>query len=122
MTKLNQQILEMINNSSGHLTAQEAFLLAKKKKIDVSLASTYRILNKLVDQGLISKFVIPGKYDVFDKTVANHEHLICDRCGRVIDIDVKGIKGYIEQATKRKIDKYDLCIHYVCDECKKKSR
>ena len=55
MTKLNQQILDMINSSNGHLTAEEAFLLAKKKKIEISLASTYRILNKLVKEGLINK-------------------------------------------------------------------
>lgn len=122
MTKLNQQILDMLNNSSGHLTAEDTFLLAKKKKIKVSMASIYRILNKLYDEGLINKVTIPGQVDIFDKTKGSHEHLLCDKCGKVLDINIKNIKGYLEKNTNEKIDKYDLCIHYTCAECRKKAK
>ena len=47
MTKLNQKILQLIQESNGHLNATEVFLLAREKGIDVSLSSTYRILNSL---------------------------------------------------------------------------
>ena len=122
MTKLNQEILDMITNSSGHLTAEQAFLLAKKKKIDVSMASVYRILNKLADDGYINKVCIPGQVDVFDKTTTEHEHLICDQCGKIIDINIKGIKKILEKETKEKVNKYDLCIHYICEDCRKKAK
>ena len=51
MTKLNQKILQLIQESNGHLNATEVFLLAREKGIDVSLSSTYRILNSLYEKG-----------------------------------------------------------------------
>ena len=55
MTKLNQKILQLIQESSGHLNATEVFLLAREKGIDVSLSSTYRILNSLYEKGYKSQ-------------------------------------------------------------------
>lgn len=120
MTNLNQSILDMIRNSEGHLTAEEAFLLAKKKKIDVSMASIYRILGKLADDGLISRFSVAGKPDVFDKTLDEHEHLVCSKCGKVTDIHISDLKKKLVRETGVEINGYELSINYICDDCKKK--
>lgn len=120
MTNLNQKILEMIKNSEGHLTAEEAFLLAKKKKINVSMASIYRILGKLVDGGLIKKISIPGKPDLFDKTLDEHEHLVCKKCGKVVDIHIKNLKKKLEKEIGMQISDYELMIDYICKDCRKK--
>ena len=122
MTKLNQQILDMIMNSDGHLTAEEVFLLSKKKKIDVSLASVYRILGKLTDEGLISKFSVAGKPDVFDKTTENHAHAICLKCGKVKDICIEGFKNDLTKRIGSEIDSYELNVNYICPDCRKKER
>ena len=120
MTNLNQSILEMVRNSEGHLTAEEAFLLAKKKKIDVSMASIYRILGKLADDGLIRRFSVSGGADVFDKTLDEHEHLICSKCGKVKDIHIKDLKKKLIKEVGAEISDYELSINYICDDCKKK--
>lgn len=120
MTNLNQNILQMIRNSEGHLTAEEAFLLAKKKKIDVSMASIYRILGKLADEGLISRFSVAGKPDVFDKTLDEHEHLVCSKCGKVKDIHISDLKKKLVKEIGVEISDYELTINYVCEDCTKK--
>ena len=121
MTKLNQTILDMILNSDGHLTAEEAFLLAKEKKINVSMASIYRILSKLAEEGYIKKISIPGGADIFDKTLENHEHLVCKVCGKVKDIHIDNLnKLLIKETGLKEIDSYSLCIDYVCEDCKKR--
>lgn len=122
MTKLNQKILEMIRDSEGHLTAEQVFLLAKKKKINVSMASVYRILGKLVDEGYIKKFSVAGKSDVFDKTLQDHEHLICSKCGKVTDIHIPKLKNKLSKQTRIDIEAISLSINYVCDDCKKKEK
>ena len=119
MTKLNQKILEMLNESSGHLTAEEAFLLAKEKKIDVSMASIYRILGKLADDGLIKRIIVPGHSDIFDKTVKRHEHLICIKCGRVNDAAVPDLLPLLKKETGiDSICSYNLSIAYICESCR----
>lgn len=121
MTKLNKQILNLVKESDGHLTAEQAFLIAKNKGIDVSMASIYRILGKLADDGLIQRIHVANKPDIFDKTISEHEHMICSKCGKVIDIHIYDFKKVlIEQTGIKDIDSYSLCIDYVCDECKKR--
>lgn len=120
MTKLNKQILDLIKESEGHLTAEQAFLLAKNKGIDVSMASVYRILGKLADEGLIRRIHVADKPDIFDKTISEHEHIICSKCGKVTDIHINDFKKIlVENTGLNDIDSFSLCINYVCDECKK---
>ncbi len=119
MTNLNQSILNMIQNSEGHLTAEQAFLLAKKENINVSMASVYRILGKLADGGYIKRFTVAGRPDVFDKTITDHEHLICRKCGCVKDIHINDFKKILSKSIGFKVEDYDLNINYICDHCEK---
>ena len=122
MTSLNQNILNMIKESSGHLTVEEAFLLAKKKNINVSMASIYRILGKLADDGFIRRIAVAGAPDIFDKTLSDHEHMICSKCGKVTDIHISNFKKALEKKVGQSIDDYELSIKYVCEECRKKEK
>lgn len=120
MTKLNQNILNMIQSSDGHLTAEQAFLLAKKKKIDVSMASIYRILGKLSEDGYIKRISVSGMPDVFDKTLEEHEHLVCYKCGIVEDIHINDLKKILSKQVGFDVKEYDLNIKYLCKHCRKK--
>ena len=121
MTKLSQQILDLIN-MNGHMNAEEVFLLAKKKKINVSLASTYRILGKLAEDGLIKRITIKNKVDVFDKTIKDHGHLVCDKCGKIMDFEILHFKNILDKQTNSDIISYELCAHYICEDCRKKEK
>lgn len=122
MTSLNQNILNMVRNSSGHLTAEEAFLLAKKSNIDVSVASIYRILGKLADEGFIRRIAISDGPDIFDKTLENHEHLICSKCGKIKDVNIGNLMNKLVKETGIEIEDYDLTLKYICEECKQKGK
>lgn len=122
MTNLNQQILEMIRSSEGHLTAEEAFMLAKKKKINISMASVYRILGKLADDGYIKRITVTNGPDIFDKTVESHAHLICSKCGKVKDVHISNLKNKLSKETNIEVDSYELCINYVCEDCKRRKK
>ena len=123
MTKKNQAILQMIKESEGHLTAEQALVLAKEKNIDVSVASIYRILGKLADEGYIKRIKVAGGNDIFDKTLEEHEHLICTMCGKVKDIHIANLrKTLISQTGLDEISSYNLCIDYVCEDCKKRMK
>ena len=121
MTKLNQQILELVKESEGHMTAEQAFLSAKSKNINISMASIYRILTKLADEGYIQKISIPGQADIFDRTIGSHGHLKCKVCGKIKDIKLINFESILSKETGiENIDNYNLCIDYVCEECSRK--
>lgn len=60
MTKNAKYILEIINNSSSHLTAEQIFLLMKEKNKTVVQATVYNNLSSLYRNGLIRKISVEG--------------------------------------------------------------
>ena len=120
MTDLNRQILDMIQNSDGHLSASEAFDLARSQGIDVSLSSMYRILSSLYEKGYISKFITENKIEVYDKTLSEHGHMICEKCGKTADINLNNFKKVLSKELKCDVTAYKLTISYICPSCKEK--
>lgn len=120
MSKQRDEILKIINNSKEHLTAEEIFLLCKQGGIEISMATIYRNLSILVKNGAVKKLSIIGEPDRYDKNLTTHEHFICSRCKKVIDIHIDDLKEVLTKKTGIDIDSYDLCMHYICPECKNK--
>lgn len=120
--KRKDQILGLLQNSSGHMRAEEMYMYCKDHDIKISLATTYRTLGKLAEEGQIRKVSVPGQPDIFDKTLSEHEHMVCSICGGVKDVKVKNLKKMILNEVNEDIDSYELCIKYVCPKCKKKTK
>jgi len=116
MTKYAKEILDIINASSDHLTAEEIFLKLKKKNSKVVLATIYNNLNTLVKNGAIRQIAISGGSDRYDKTV-RHDHMICAKCGKISDFTFNDLTKKITEQSGHKILSYDLKISYICDDC-----
>ncbi|MCB6993069.1 transcriptional repressor [bacterium 210820-DFI.6.37] len=122
MSKQRKDILNVINESKGHLTAEEVFMKCKEKGVSVSMATVYRNLGILSEQGIIRRVSIIGQPDHYDKILNAHEHIFCDRCGKIQDIHVADLKELLEEKTGIQLQSYDLCMRYICPECKEKER
>ncbi len=119
MTKYRKRIYEIINTSCSHLNAYDVYEIIKKEMPDVVLATIYNNLNALVDEHMINKISIPGKIDHYDKLV-KHDHLICSRCGKLIDFKFEDLTKNLESQAHVSIVGYDLKAFIICDECKNK--
>ena len=118
MTKQRQLILEILNHSDRHLTADEIFFLAKLKMPSIAMATIYNNLNAMHEAGMINRLHIDGTADCFDKIVEPHDHLLCDRCGKITDLHLPSLSKSIEDTLGFEIETYDLTVHYICPECK----
>ena len=85
MTKNAKLIMDIINASCEHLTAEQIFLRLKEENVKISLATVYNSLTSLNDEGLVRKVVVEGYPDRYDR-VRRHDHLVCVRCGRLMDV------------------------------------
>ncbi len=117
MTKHQELILNVIRTFSGHMTAEEIYRRCKEINPGISLATVYRNLGLLTERGLIAKVSINGQPEHYDRSVMKHEHVLCERCGKIADVSVGDMKAYLEQQTGLQLLSYDLCMRYVCPEC-----
>ncbi len=118
MTKNGKIIADIVYASNDHLTAEQIFLKAKERSPKIVLATVYNNLNMLVSEGVIRRISIAGSPDRYDKPM-RHDHLICDKCGRISDVTVEDMSGKLEKVIGTPILSYDLRIHYLCEECRR---
>lgn len=93
-TRQRKVILEEVRKSPNHPTADEVFQSVRRELPRISLATVYRNLNLLVDQGLLRKIRGKGGRMRFDGDRKEHVHIVCERCGRIADIH--GMDRYSE--------------------------
>ena len=67
VTKNAKYILEIINDSVNHLTAEQIYLLLKEKNKKVVLATVYNNLSFLYKEGLIRKYLLRDTQIVMTK-------------------------------------------------------
>ena len=115
MTKNGKMIMEIIYASEEHLTAEQIFLRAKEQAPRIVLATIYNNLNALVAEGMVRRVKLDGSPDRYDRNT-RHDHLVCDRCGRLTDVHLEDLSEKLERETGLAIESYALHIHYLCDK------
>ena len=122
MTKQRELIISILKQSDRHLTADEIFFLAKLKMPSIAMATIYNNLNAMNEAGLIKRLHIDGVADCFDKIIEPHDHLLCDRCGKITDIKLPALTDVIEREINSEIEDYELTVHYLCQDCRSGAR
>lgn len=122
MTKQRELIISILKQSDRHMTADEIFFLAKLKMPSIAMATIYNNLNAMHEAGMIKRLHIDGVADCFDKIMEPHDHLLCDKCGKITDVTLPTLADSLERELGREIEDYELTIHYVCDECRRAPR
>lgn len=116
-TKQKNLILNIINESFNHLTADEIYMKCKDVIPNISLGTVYRNLNVLVDNNKIIRIKMKDNIDRFDKNI-KHAHIICNKCGKIDDIFV----DYFDElpcVENFDVMNYELIFKGICNKCKK---
>ena len=85
-TKQRSLILEIVNNSYEHLSAEKIYDIAKKEMPNISLGTVYRNLNLLFENGNIRKIKSDDNIDHYDNLKNEHNHFICCKCNKIYDV------------------------------------
>ncbi|HLM60228.1 MAG TPA: transcriptional repressor [Pyrinomonadaceae bacterium] len=122
LTKQREVVLQVIRTAEHHLTANEVFEEAKRRLPTISFATVYNSLRYLKEAGHISEiqFGFSGA-NRFDAKTNRHDHAICNRCGKLVDMDLEMPEELIELAakfSKFKPESLELTLRGLCPECK----
>ena len=108
------------------MSAEEILSEIEKGNSEIGLATIYRTLQLFTDTGIIVKHDFDdgrSRYELkTDNDVHNHHHLICQVCGKIIEVNM----DLMDELEKEIEDEYDFEItnHIVklyghCKDCKK---
>lgn len=87
ITRQKRVILDVLKVSTSHLTAEEVYRLAKKKMKAIGVATVYRNLEAMSEDGVIDTIYIAGSPKWYEmKKSGYHGHLFCEECGKLEDI------------------------------------
>ena len=118
MPKYAQEILALIWEYHRHMTAEQIYMEMKRRGSRVSQATVYNNLHTLTAEGKIVRISSPGQPDRYDNT-SRHDHLVCDLCGALSDLDLSDLTQAIEEQMGQGILSYDLRVHYLCPACRR---
>lgn len=117
-TKQRERILAAVRSSNSHPTADELFQTIRAEMPTISLATVYRNLGVLSEQGMIRKIEIPGGRDRFDWRLTDHEHFFCRKCGRIWDFALREpVSEMIPPEMGFTVQDYALVVRGWCKDC-----
>jgi len=123
MTAQRRLILETLENTSSHPTAEELFEVVRKFDTKIHLSTVYRTLRWLEQEGLVSarRFDEGQRQERFDPALpSEHDHFVCKSCQRVIefnDSQKQTIRDQFEIETGATVETISIELYGLCADC-----
>lgn len=115
-------ILNTLKENVVHPTAEYLYDVLKKENPSISLATLYRNLNQLAENGIIKKIDGLESSSHYDHNTHEHYHFICNDCKKVYDISADVAPELVKKAQEETgftITGYDIVFHGTCKNCNK---
>lgn len=119
-TKQRMTILEELRSVTSHPTADELFQMVREKLPGISIATVYRNLEILADEGKVLKLGGAGTRRRFDGNPLNHYHIRCTVCGRVDDVHmlpVQAIEDSAAESSGYQVQSHHVEFTGICPRC-----
>ncbi|MDC0336298.1 transcriptional repressor [Pseudodesulfovibrio sp.] len=122
MTPQRRLILDTLLKQGGHLSSEELYAKVKKRDKSVGQATVYRTLKLLNESGLIEPLDFADGVTRYEMSYGedHHDHLICERCGKNIEILDETIENRQEQLAKEhgfKLRRHKMYLYGICSDC-----
>ena len=123
LTSQRRTILREAMGASGHFSAEKLLAFSKKADSTISKATVYRTLALLKESKVLEEQDFGDGKKLYERAQgrAHHDHLICVRCGVIIEFENQKIENLqnSEAAKHRfKIVYHSLKLFGFCSVCR----
>ncbi|RIH87400.1 Zinc-specific metallo-regulatory protein [Meiothermus luteus] len=117
-TRQRQAIREVMAELDRPLSPAEVLEAARRKVPSLGIATVYRTLKGLVEEGSAVTVELPGqapRYELSGKK--HHHHFHCTRCGKVFELE--GCPGDFSFMLPNgfQADRHEIVLYGRCTEC-----
>lgn len=121
ITETRKAILRYMIAAEHHPSAEQIYRDLLPLIPGMSLATVYNNLRVLVEEGFVSELKVSNDNTTYFDFLG-HEHLnvVCERCGKIVDLmglDLSVFKRQVEERTGYKVTKEQFLIYGICPMC-----
>ena len=123
-TRQRSLIIDIFFGMSGHLSVEEVWSRVRQDDARVSVATVYRTMKLLAESGLAHARNFGDGQTRYEPAVGreHHDHLICTRCGTIIEFENDQIERMQDAVAKRhgfKVTSHKMELYGLCKSCQK---
>ena len=120
-TEPQRRMVEFIFSRHNHFDADQLCADLERAGLNISRATVYRTLSKLVDAGLLRELRLgPRIVYEHDYGYPQHAHLHCDRCHKMIEFQLPEMESVFEDICRQhqfQATTHTVIIRGTCAEC-----
>lgn len=114
------KILEILQNPKNqHISAEDVYKLLIDHGEEIGLATVYRVLNQFDDAGILNRHHFEGGKSVFEIShKEHHDHLVCLKCGKVVEFEddtIEQRQEAVAKANDMKLINHSLYLYGECN-------
>ena len=132
LTMPRRAVLEVLSKTSKHLSAEDIYWALHKRSSPIGLTTVYRTLELLCRMGLVVRFDFGdgrSRYELTDgpNVKSHHHHLVCIRCGRIVDFSKlvkeetrisRELEKILSNEYNFRIESHQISFMGLCDRCR----
>jgi|SRR3989339_7585 len=123
-SRQREKVLEVFLSTDKHLTVEDLYNLIKKQYPTIGFATVYRTLRLLCECGLSRELRFEDGTTRYEHLYGHqhHDHIICTKCGRFVEVVVPEIEYLQEKLFEQHgfyPQRHKMELYGICKKCKK---
>jgi Fur family ferric uptake transcriptional regulator len=121
LTPQRMMVVEALHDADKHVSAEEIYAKVKAKYPYANISTVYRTLELLKELGLVNEIALgDGRVRFHPAEKGHHHHLVCQKCGRIIDLPelaLTPLEGALSDMYQFKADLKHMAVFGLCSKC-----
>jgi Fur family ferric uptake transcriptional regulator len=123
-TRQRSLIIDTFFALGGHLSVEDLWAKVRTQDAKVSVATVYRTMKLLHECGLAHARNFGDGQTRYEPAVGrhHHDHLICTRCGTIIEFENDRIEALQEKVARKhgfRVTSHKMELYGLCESCQR---
>jgi Fur family ferric uptake transcriptional regulator len=121
-----EYVLKILFDNESHLNTEQIHQQIKQQyKVNIGIATVYRVISLLEELKVVSSISIEGQDSkVYELNITtHHDHMICQKCNKIVEFFDDTLEKIQEQIAKEHnfaLKSHNMIIYGICKECQPK--
>lgn len=126
-SRQREQILEIFLKMEHHPTINDLYVRIKKKNPEIGLATVYRAMKVICDAGLARETDFGDGIKRYEHEYGHehHDHLVCVKCGKIIEVmnpEIEKLQSELAKKHNFTALSHRMQIFGTCKACKPRKK